>query len=477
MTWHLSGKLKQPWAVQQEALRRSAGCDRYGWFLEQGLGKTAVALNEYVERDDVDLCVVISPQSFKLDWPIAVDDYGLDFLRTGYWPKEDPPLDWDQGLYAINYEGVSRSRATSLLVKLMEERRVMLVIDESKSLGSPRSGWTKSTIELAKRATVVRLLNGTPITQSPLDLYGQLRALGQLNGWTSVEFRNRFCVLGGFMGKQIMTETRNGEELARILDSCSFRALKKDWRADLPNKLYATVHLEMTDRQRRYYDQMLDDFYVMIEETGEDVTAEMVISQMIKLQQIASGFILHEGRAVELEEPSKNPKLRAALDLCDGPGKTIVVHYYKESGQLLINALTKAGFEPAYIQGGMTPAEMIEQKRRFNTDPACRVIVGQERAVARGHTLLGQPGNDRCTRTAFFENSYSLYFRLHAEDRNHRGDQDEPCTCYDFVASGIDEKAIEILTAKREMATALDDIVAALKLDRRRRPCSNARLT
>lgn len=459
--WHLGGSVPRPWPVQTEALKRGAGHQRYGFWLEMGLGKSAIVLNEYVEDPDVDLCVVIAPQAFKLDWPAFVDDYDLGFLPTGYWPKHPIPFTWEQGVYAINYEAISRSRAKPQMLKLLEQRRVFLVVDESKALGTPSSGWTKSTIELCKRATKVRLLNGTPVTQSPMDLYGQLRALGQLNGLTSVEFRNRFAVLGGYMGRQVMPEIRNGEQLAAIMDSCSFRALKSEWRKDLPPKIYSAVHLEMTDRQRRHYQQMLEEFYVLVEE--EDITAEMVIGQMIKLQQIASGFVLHDGRALEIEKPANNPKLNAALELCDGPGKTIIVYYFKESGRLLVEALQRAGFNPAQIGGGMSPAAIKLNKDKFNNDPACRVIVGQERAIALGHTLLGQSGNDRCDRTAFYENSYSYYYRSQCEDRNHRGAQDTACSCYDFIASPIDAAAVKILTAKRDMANSLDDIVAAVR--------------
>jgi hypothetical protein len=446
-------------------MRRSEGQSRFGYWMEMGLGKTPLTLNDYIEHDDIELMIVVAPQSYKIDWALAPDEWGVGFLQTGYWPKHPLPYDWEQGVYALNYEAVSRSSAKKELLKIMEQRRVLLAVDESKALGNPSSGWTKATIELCKRAKMVRLLNGTPITQSPMDLYGQLRALGQLNGVTSVEFRNRYAVMGGYMGRQVLPEFKNGEELARIQDGCSFRALKKDWRKDLPPKSYAPVHLEMTDKQRGHYRTMLEEFYVMVE--GADITAEMVISQMMKLQQIASGFILEDGKARLLEEPSKNPKLNAMLELCDGPGKTICVHYFRESGRLLIEALTRAGLNPAWIQGGMKPDDIIEQKRRFNDDPTCRAIVGQERAIALGHTLLGQSGHDRCSRTCFFENSYSLYYRLQVEDRNHRGDQDEPCTCYDFIASPIDAGAVKILTAKREMSAALDDVIAMVRAAKR----------
>lgn len=461
--WHLNF---EPWAVQTEAARRSASRDRYGFYLEMGLGKSALALNEFIDRDDVDLCVVVAPQSFKLNWLTMAKEYGLGFLRSGYWPKNPLPFDWDGGLYAINYEAVSRSQAKEPLLKLFSERRVMFVIDESKALGNPSSDWTKAVIELSKRAKVVRELNGTPITQSPLDYYGQLRALGELNGWNPTNFKHRYAVLGGFMGKQVMPQCRNEEELAALLDSCSFRALKKDWRKDLPPKLYQTVHLEMTKKQRDHYQTMMEEFYAMIDD--DVITAEMVVTQMGKLRQVSSGILLDHGKEIVFEEPKTNPKIQAMLELVDGPGKSIVVHYHKATGKMLIEALRKAKVGHAYIQGGMKPAEIIYQKEMFNKDPETRVLVGQERATALGHTLTGQPG-DRCNKTIFVENSFSLYARLQLEDRNHRGDQDEPCTCYDLSVSPMDETTINILKAKKDMANAMDLVVAAVRKEKNRR--------
>jgi SNF2 family DNA or RNA helicase len=445
-------------------MRRAASHDKYGYLLEMGLGKTAIALNDFMDNDDVDLCVVVAPQSFKLSWVTMAADYGLD-LFAGYWPRDPLPVHWASGLYVLNYEAVSRSKAKEPLKKLFEQRRVMLVLDESKALGNPQSGWTKSSIELAKRATMVRLLNGTPVTQSPQDLYGQLRALGQLNGMLPVSFRNRFCVLGGYMGKQIMPQVRNEKELAGILDSCTFRALKADWRSDLPPKLYATVELELTARQRAHYKSMLEDFYTQV--GNEEVSAEMVITQLGKLRQIASGVLLADESAPIVFEPAAtNPKVQATIELVDNDyGKTIVVHYHKVSGRLLLEALDR--FNPAFIHGNMAPEEVVEQKAKFNNDPTCRVIVGQERATALGHTLLGQAGKDRCTRTVFFESSFSLYYRAQLEDRNHRGDADEPVTVYDLVASPVERAVLRALMAKRDLADSIDDVVAAVREARR----------
>lgn len=467
--WHLKHPVhgEEPWPVQAEATRRCGGRPKFGYWLEMGLGKTALTLNDYIGASDVDLALVVAPQSFKADWPAAPAEWGCGFLRTGMWPDDELPFDWDEGLYAINYEAVSRSGATQQLRKLLDQRRTMLIIDESKALGNPQSGWTKSVIELAKRAKYVRELNGTPITETPMDLYGQLRVLGQLNGVTPTQFRNRYAIRGGYMGRQILREFKNEEELGRILDACSFRALKKDWRKDLPDKSYSSIHLTMNNLQRRHYLTMLEEFYVAVEDKDE-VTVNMVISQMMKLQQIVGGFIIVDGEPHVLVRPEENIKVKAAIDIASGPGKTILVHYYRYLGETLVEAAKKAGLNPAWIRGGMKPQDVVEMKRRFNDDPTCRVLVGEERATSRGHTLVGQPGNDRCNKTVFVENSFSYYFRSQMEDRNHRGVQDQMCTCYDFIAGPIDQTAVDALVSKKEMANALDDIIKSVHEERRR---------
>lgn len=466
--WHLNHPLHgdKPWAVQAEALRRADGRDKFGFWLEQGLGKTSLTMNEFIDRDDVDLNIVVAPNSFKLDWALAPAEWGVGFMRSGCWPKDPLPFGWEMGQYSINYEAVSRSQATEPLRKLMSSRRCMLTIDESKALGNPSSGWTKAVIELSKRAKVVRELNGTPITQSPMDYFGQLRALGELNGWNPTNFKHRYAVLGGYMGKQVMPQCRNEEELGRLLDSCTFRALKKDWRKDLPPKLYQTVHLEMTAKQRGHYQTMMEEFYAMIDE--DVITADMVVTQMGKLRQVSSGIMLDNGKEIVFEDQKTNPKILAMLELVNTPGKSIVTHYHKATGKMLIDALRKAKIGYAYIQGNMKPADIVHQKEMFNKDPETRVLVGQERATALGHTLIGQPG-DRCNKTIFVESSFSLYARSQLEDRNHRGDQDEPCTCFDLVVSPMDEIVIKSLLAKKDLANSMDDIVAWVRREKEKR--------
>jgi hypothetical protein len=135
-------------------------------------------------------------------------------------------------------------------------------------------------------------------------------------------------------------------------------------------------------------------------------------------------------------------------------GKAIIVYTHRYTFGILKEALQE--YNPAWITGGMTPEGVDEQKRRFNDDSNCRVILVQERAGKYGHTLLGQRGPNRCSTTIFFENSYSLDDRSQVEDRNHRRGQDANSVNYiDLCGTSMDRNVIRALQRKESIFKAV----------------------
>lgn len=452
--WHLRGP--DPYAVQLEALRRSHNKPRFAYFLEQGLGKTALWLNDYVENfiDEIDTVLILCPNTFKNDWAAAPAEWGLSGINTAVWPHQEMGR---RAFNVMNFEAV-RSGGYDAIVKLFD-KPCALVVDESSAIKNFKSDTARAVLDLAKRASVVRLLNGTPMSQNVMDLFPQLKCVGELNTVNPYAFRNRFAVTGGWMGKQVIG-VQNEKELQAILDRCSFRALKKDW-SDLPEKINIPLRLEMTNKQRRHYKELMEDFFTLV--GGQEFSAQMVISQMDKLRQVASGLLLDGDKCVLLEEATNNPKIRAALDILEnGPGKMIIVHYYTKIGDVIYERMRDKGLNPSFIRGGMSPQEVTGQKAKFNNDPSCRVKVAQITASSRAHTLLGGEGNDRAHKMFFHDHTFSLMDRQQMEDRIHRGAQDKACLYYDPILSPIDEAQLKALSKKQDVASAVVDAVRAL---------------
>lgn len=461
MKWHLKHAVfgNKPRAVQVEASKRAAGRPRYGQFLEQRLGKTPLTLNEFM-TSEWDIMPVIAPNSFKLDWALAPAEWGLSNISVGVWPRDPLPHKAEKAVYAMNYEA-ARSEGGKQLMKLLKDRSCLLTIDESSAIKNPQSDTARALINMSKYAKGVRELNGTPMTQNVLDYYPQLRVLGELNGIEPLAFRNQFAIMGGYMGRQI-TGFRNEDKLFEILDRCSFRALRKDWLPGHREPMLVPVHLEMTNKQHDHYKEMMDDFFTIV--NGLDVSAEIVLTQMDKLRQISSCLAMSYGNVQWIEEPKHNPKIKAVLDIHGaGSGKTIVVYYYKPSGEALFKSLTANKLNPAVIKGGMAPEDIVRAKERFNQDPDCRALIGQQTAACMGHTLTG-PADDRCDRMVFYENSFNLRDRLQMSDRNYYDHANRGI--YDLVTSPMDQIVVDTLSGKKDMADAVDKVVAAVRSSR-----------
>lgn len=442
--WHLSTK---PYEVQTAALNLSNHKTHYAYFMEMGLGKTAVCLTEFVDlqsKDKVDFMMIVCPNSLKSNWISEAEKQGVGSLNSCIWPN----IKEDCDMMAINYEALITKKGQQYLDQITNDRNVYLVFDESIHLKNPRAKRTKMAINLSKEARVVRVLSGAPVTQSSMDLWGQLKVINGVGKLNPYAFRNRFCEMGGYLGKQVVG-SRNEEELNTILDTYSFRAKKKEW-TDLPPKSFTTRSYTMVPDQHKQYDQMHKDFIIQL---GDDsITAPMVITQAMKLQQISSGFIIdEEGSTHVLVDQDKNPKLKLAEEIVnEASNKVIIFAYYKKSISMLIDAFDE---QCSYITGGMTNTDIELSKTQFNEGDK-KVMVCQLTAGKYGHTLLGTDQSP-CHTSIYYENNYDLDARLQSEDRNHRHGQLRPVTYIDLIGSSMDKKIINALVKKQNVAESI----------------------
>ena len=331
------------------------------------------------------------------------------------------------------------------------------MIDESIQIKGNKSAQTKAIHELAAWSPYtgellnvrdVRILTGRPQTQGPHDLWGQLRAIGGFRDKNYYAFRGSFCVMGGWMNKEVV-RAKNPELLAAQMEPIVFQAKKNDWLPALPTKRMTIRDYEMSGEQKRQYTSMEEEFLLEIE--SGTVTVDVAIAKYAKLAQIQTGFIYDEaGVARELVDPSENPRLNLLLNILEDEvqGKTVVVYRHRAILPVLIETLKN--YNPAWIKGGMKPDEVEEQKRIFNDNPDCRIILAQCDAAKYGHTLLAGPAEeDRCRTMIFFENSYSADTRDQIEDRIHRRGQTGEYVLYvDLSGSDLDRRIVKALQRK-----------------------------
>lgn len=454
--WHLKSK---PFSVQSAALEACNARPYFGYFMEQGLGKTSLINNEYIDlllRNFVSQMVVVVPNSMKQGWP---DDAKFHGSPVPYYVWPDVPEDFKkikgESALSINYEALTTKRGFNYVESLMKHRKTLLTIDESICMKNPQAQRTRALFSLKPVAPFRRLLSGKPLTQGPHDLWAQLTMLESFPGFRYYPFKFTYCQMGGFMGKQVVG-AKNEEKLNQIINGVAFRALKKNW-LDLPEKVYGHRNIEMTPAQKKAYREVYEDFHTVV--AGEQVTASIVLTQLLRLQQITSNFVTLDDRTVQTIGPV-NPKADVTEELVEEAiGKIVIFTVFNYSTDLLIDKFKGCSF----IRGGMRPAEISANKERFNKDPGCCVIVCQVQSGKYGHTLLGDVAADpdnrelRCATTIYYENTYSLDDRGQSEDRTHRIGQTLSTLYLDLICSPTDVAAITALQRKEDVARAVVD--------------------
>lgn len=435
-----------PLPVQEEALKQSGNLRGYAYFMEPGMGKTGTILSEfsYAEsRGAVDLLVVVCPNNLRANWRYEAEKMGFGY-DVAIYPEPAP----EKGMWVFNYEKII-SNPFDELVKVMKKRNVFMVCDESHRIKNFKAKVSKAAIFLFDMAKVKRVMTGTPIANNVVDLWSQLRAIGAHGSHRSpYTFRNRYGVMGGWMGKQIVG-TQREEELREILAQCAFRAKKKDWMSTLPPKVYYSLGYEMTPRQQELYEQIKRDRLVFLED-GSEVSAQLVVTALMKMQQITSGFMMDDEGNVARLCGNHNPKLDAVQEQVDEvEGKVILFAHYRHTIDELESRLHKKN--PLVIRGGMKKEDVMAVVASFNGDDDRTLLIAQTSTAKEGLTLLGT--NDvPCHTTIFVENTYSIIDRTQAEDRNHRhGQNAEQVSYYDLVGSPIEHKIILALQNKKDL--------------------------
>lgn len=476
----------EPRLVQLEALSRSytgvalrnhkedppietplshAGKPTAGWghLLEMRLGKTPLLLNEFLlfRRDyGVKKAFVLSPNKYKGTWALEAEKFGVDVpLHVFDSNRRKEFIEFmratSEGMVFVHYEALN-SDANMALFESFVNGRTYLGADESVLLKNRQASMTKRAMVLSKKAAVVRPMTGKPSPQGVQDLFSQLRFARRLDGWNFFQFRNKFAIMGGYMGKKVVG-VKNEGLLQDIMRQCCFFARRADWGTDIECD-YETIKIKMSKAQKKAYKDMEDDFITWLE-SGEAVSVDQVITKHLKQQQISSGFILDDNRTVhEIMPFEKTPKFQDLKDRLENyiNCKVIIIAHFNETLNRLEEALNE--YNPAVIRGNdymrRFGKNVDEEKLRFNTDKKCRVILGQSKAVKYGHTLMGTH-SDPCLATVYYENSYSLDDRAQTEERNQGEGQLGAIHVMDYVSSPVEGRIVKALQRKEQIAAVI----------------------
>lgn len=473
-----------PYDHQNKAFALARGRIAFGYFMEQGTGKTKVQLDDMADlflnggvNGHIDTAVIVAPNGVHAQWvneqiPEHLSpavNYQAAYTSANPSPVErenmSKTLKFKGGLriFCLHIDSLSSKKGQEFLRQILLGGNCLLTVDESSRIKSDSSKRTKALIELGKLAKYRRIMTGTPISQGAEDLYSQFAFLDEnILGYGSFyAFRNHFCQLGGFQNKKI-TGYVNEQELMDKIDSHTFRVLKDDC-LDLPERNYIKREVLLHPDQRKIYEQVRKDFFVELD-TGI-LTAKMAAQRITRLQQICNGFIWknakkdkYTGEIVEpfLYQEFPQNRVQAVLDIIaeSNPATKIIV-WIKFQGdyKLLSEAFEKHGIGFTDYVGATPQDQRPEHIRRFREDPNCKVFLSTPASGGIGLNLTC------ASEVIWFSRDWSLERELQANDRVHRIGQRHVVN-YHFLTSPktVDEKIHKALLAKQSVADNLIDL-------------------
>ncbi|MBO8158851.1 MAG: DEAD/DEAH box helicase [Thermosyntropha sp.] len=440
-----------PYRHQIHAFNLGISRNAAAFFMEMGTGKTlpsiAVAGHRYL-RGKIHRLLVVCPASVMPVWKQEFEKFA-DFpyrveILDGPVKKRCQTLaerkDTDAlQVVVLNYEG-----ARNMVEELLSWAPDMLIFDEAHRVKTPGSQQSKALARIGRITRYRLALTGTPITNNPLDVYGIYRTLDpSIFGTSFWAFKNRYAIMGGWEGKQVVGY-QHIEELAEKIHRVAFR-VKKDECLDLPEMtdVYRTCHLE--PKAQAIYGQMVRESVAELE-AGETVIAANVLSKLLRLSQIAGGFL--DGQQVST---AKLNLLSEILDDLEGQKIVIFARFTKEK-EAIEKLLAKKKIDFVSLDGSTPMEERGALVERFQTDPNCQVFVGQITAAGTGITL-------HAAHTAIFYSCSFSYSDLdQARSRLHRSGQKHPVTNIFLVCQGtVDEKIHRALAEKRDIAATIID--------------------
>ena len=452
-----------PYEHQRNALNESAEKVQWAYFMEMGTGKTKVTIDNiaylFFQRK-INSVLIIAPKSVYLNWETEIETHMPDVLKYKIYKWNiDKSKDYhdlqnfkDLRIFLINVEALSTKRGFEACKEYLFKNKLNFVtLDESTTIKNRSAKRTKNILALQKLSMVRRILTGSPITKSPLDLYTQCQFLSpELLGFSSyLAFRNRYAEMTDIpvgSGRYISVPKyyKRLEELEQKMKFFATR-IRKDQCLDLKPKVRQKRYIELDGDGKKIYEKLRTTALAIVEDST--ISFSNKLTEIIKLHQVCNGFTKDdEGKFLRLHD-QKVKALHEVIEEADG--KIIIWANYLWNIHEIIHSLKSRYGEESVVSifGEVDVKVRKKAVQSFQNDSNVRFFVGNPTTGGFGLTLTA------CNTVVYFSNNYNLEVRKQSEDRAHRLGQKGTVVYIDIVARNtLDEAIMKSLTNKGQIA-------------------------
>ncbi|MBQ3544913.1 MAG: DEAD/DEAH box helicase [Lachnospiraceae bacterium] len=427
--------------------------------MDMGLGKslTSIAIiGQLYKEQKIDKALVVCPTSIISVWQKEFDkfadfEYHIEAIIGSTMTKRKEKLKalcHKQGLKVaiINYEATWRMERELNIYKPN-----IIVCDESQKIKNPSASQSKTLHRLGAKATYKIILTGTPVQNSPMDVFSQWKFLDpNIFGLSFYAFRNRYAVMGGYYNHQII-KYRNMDELTSKAHSIAYRITKGE-ALDLPEQIFLNRYCELESSARKVYDTVMKESYAELMD-GE-ITATNILTKLIRLSQISGGHVKDDEGRMQVISKAKLNELKDIMEdvIIDNKKKLVVFARFIPEIESIKQLADEMRIRYSYITGEIKTDDRGIMCDNFQNDEDVKLFIAQIQTAGLGITLTAAD-------TAVF---YSLDFNYanysQAIARTHRIGQKNTCTYINLISTEtVDEKIIKALESKEDIAKNIVD--------------------
>lgn len=341
----------------------------------------------------------------------------------------------------------SATMADYMLEAVQRYQPHLIVVDESHRIKSAKGNASRLLGRIAKTVDRRIILTGTVMPHSPMDVFGQWRFLepyafgregsdGVRRQATFGAFRDRYAVMGGYMGHQV-TGYRNLDEMQDIMARNAAVARKVD-ALDLPSTTDVEVPVELSPKEKAAYRDMKQSLAAQLS-SGALSTATNRLAQMMRLRQITSGHLPDDTGTVNIVGESKVRTIRSIVhDNLAGEKRIVVFCLFTREIEDLQRVLAREGTEIMTISGATPAEDRILLRKRFGSDDPQRIVLiaqiktlslAVNELVTASHAIFGSLSQQRDD-------------LIQARDRLNRIGQTRPVTFWYAIAKGTVDDVI-----------------------------------
>lgn len=448
------------WSHQKKAVEAARKELAYGLFFEVGTGKTATLINilrhQFANNNQIFKTLIISPpitlQNWYREWGLHSKIQDKCFVLHGSAKQRLKQFKESEAkIFITNYESLLMPE---LFQAFMDWKPVVVVCDEAHKIKDIRAKRTKKAIELGDVATLTYILTGSPILNTPMDIFSQFRFLdhGQTFGKNFFAFRaTYFYDANASMPRDRYFpnwKVRAGalEKINSLIYEKAMRVKKQDC-LDLPPLIKEIYPVEMSPEQAKAYNEMKRDFITYINDTA--CVASLALTKAGKLLQICSGFLnLNEETTYEFKSNPRQQALSELLETICVDNKVLVWACYRRNYAQIARVCESLGIQYVEVHGETPAKSKQEAVDKFTKDPTCKVFIGHPGSAGIGINLV------EASYSIWYSRSFSLEYEIQAEARNYRGGSEmhEKITRIDLVTpNSIDDYVMKALANKTQI--------------------------